>query len=130
MKTKFTFTLLLLGLFSLTVLAIESDKTENYPPAKMPDDVKAVVKNKCFGCHNTDSKNDDAKEDLDFKTFSELSKMKQISSYKKITEVLEENEMPPKKFLDRYPDKELTEDEKKILMKWAKAEAEKLVKGM
>lgn len=130
MKTKFSISLLFLGIFSLSVMANDSNKTESYPPATMPDDVKAVIQNKCFGCHNTDSKNDKAKEDLDFKTFDELSKIKQISSYKKISEVLEENEMPPKKFLDHYPDKKLTEDEKKMLMKWAKAEAEKLVKGM
>jgi ABC-type proline/glycine betaine transport system ATPase subunit len=130
MKTKFTLNLLFLGLFSLSVLASASDKTENYPPVKMPDEVNAVIQNKCFGCHNTDSKNDKAKDKLDFKTFSELSKIKQISSYQKINDVLDENEMPPEKFLDRYPDKKLTEDEKKVLMKWAKAEAEKLVKGM
>ncbi|WP_340113216.1 heme-binding domain-containing protein [Maribellus mangrovi] len=130
MKTKFTLSFFFLGIFSLSVMANDSDKTESYPPTSMPDDVKAVIQNKCFGCHNTDSKNDKAKEDLDFKAFADLSKMKQISSYKKINEVLGENEMPPKKFLDHYPDKKLTEDEKKVLMKWAKAEAEKLVKGM
>ena len=130
MKTKRTLTLLFLGLFSFTIMAGETEKTVKSIPGQMPDDVKAVIENRCFGCHNTDSKNDKAKEDLDFKTFDELSKIKKISTYKKIGEVLEENEMPPKKFLERFPDKDITADEKKLLMEWAKKEAESLVKGM
>jgi len=130
MKTKITLSLLLIGLFSLTALANDGKKPAKYHQARMTDEVKAIIENKCFGCHNTDSKNDKAKEDLDFKTFDDLSTMKKISAYKKIGEVVEEKEMPPKKFLDRYPDKDLTEAESKALMDWAKKEAESLVKGM
>ncbi len=130
MKTKSTLTLLFVGLFSLSLVASNGKKVTKYNPVRMTDEVKSIIENKCFGCHNTDSKNDKAKEDLDFKTFDDLSKMKKISAYKKIGEVLEENEMPPKKFLEHYPDKKLTADESKALMEWAKKEAESLVKGM
>lgn len=130
MKTKSTLTLLFLGLFSFAVMANETEKPLKFTPGQMPDDVKAVIDNKCFGCHNTDSKNDKAKEDLDFKTFDKLSKMKKIGAYKDIGEVLDKNEMPPKRFLDHFPDKALTGEEKKLLMDWAKKEAEALVKGM
>ncbi|WP_167606557.1 heme-binding domain-containing protein [Maribellus sediminis] len=130
MKTKITLNLLFLGLFTLSAAASDTEKSTYYSPAQMSEEVKAVVQNKCFGCHNTDSKNDKAKEDLDFKTFDTLTNLKKVSAYKKIGDVLNENEMPPKKFLDHYPDKKLTDAEKKLLMDWAKAEAEKLVKGM
>jgi hypothetical protein len=130
MKTKITLSLLLIGLFSLSAVANNGKKTARYHPARMTDEVKSIIENKCFGCHNTDSKNDKAKEDLDFKTFDDLSTMKKISAYKKIGEVLEEKEMPPKKFLDRFPDKDLSADERKALIDWAKKEAESLVKGM
>ncbi|WP_167614827.1 heme-binding domain-containing protein [Maribellus sediminis] len=130
MKTKITLNLLFLGLFTLSAAASDTEKSTYYSPAQMSEEVKAVVQNKCFGCHNTDSKNDKAKEDLDFKTFDTLTNLKKVSAYKKIGDVLNENEMPPKKFLDHYPDKKLTDAEKKLLMDWAKTEAEKLVKGM
>ena len=52
-----------------------------------------------------------------------------ISAYKDIQETIEKNEMPPKKFLEKYPDRALSEDQKKMLIEWAKKEAESLVKG-
>lgn len=115
-------------LFMLSLVAFGTDN-----PTKtkaMPDDVKAVIKNSCFGCHNTDSKNEDGKKELDFNKLDSLSKIKRISAYKEIGEVLEENEMPPKKFLERYPDKALSENDKKLLLDWSKKEAEAVVKGM
>ncbi len=95
----------------------------------MPDDVKAIIDKSCFGCHNTDSKNDDAKKDLDFKQLDSLSRLKKISAYKHIGDVLKENEMPPKKVLEKRPEMELTKDEKKTLMAWAQKEAEALIKS-
>ena len=94
----------------------------------MPENVKAIVEKSCFGCHNTDSRNEDAKEDLDFKTFDKLSKIKKIGKLKHIIETVEEAKMPPKKFLEKYPDKKLTADEAKILTEWAKNEAASLIK--
>jgi hypothetical protein len=55
--------------------------------------------------------------------------MKKISAYKHIGEVVEENEMPPKKFLEKRPEKKITDEEKQILIAWAKKEAETLVKS-
>lgn len=93
----------------------------------MPDDVKAVIEKSCFGCHNTDSKNDKAKEKLDLKTLDSLSASKMIHALKEINEVVEENEMPPEKFLAKFPDKKLTDAEKKLLMDWANNEAKALM---
>jgi hypothetical protein len=36
--------------------------------------------------------------------------------------------MPPAKFLEKFPDKKLTDAEKKKLMDWAKNEAKSLMK--
>jgi hypothetical protein len=41
---------------------------------------------------------------------------------------VEENEMPPAKFLEKNPDKKLTEAEKLVLMNWANNEAKGLMK--
>jgi uncharacterized membrane protein len=113
----------------ITSVAISSERPKKTSAEKMPDNVKAIIDKSCFGCHNTDSKNEDAKEALDFKKLDGLSSMKKISAYKHIGETVEENEMPPKKFLQNYPDKALTDKEKKELIAWAKKEAETLVKN-
>lgn len=94
----------------------------------MPDNVKAIIEKSCIGCHNTDSKNDKAKEALDLKTMESLSKQKMVHALKEIGETVEENEMPPAKFLEKYPDKKLTDAEKKILIDWSKKEAQALMK--
>ena len=125
---KKSFSIFAAFFFMLTIVAWGTNK-----PTKtnaMPDDVKAVIENSCFGCHNTDSRNEDGKKELDFNKLDSLSKIKMISTYKEIGEVLEKNEMPPKKFLERFPEKALSEDHKQLLLDWSKKEAEALVKGM
>lgn len=114
--------------FLLAATINASEKTEvNENEMKMPENVKAVVEKSCFGCHNTDSRNEDAKEDLDFKTLNDLSLIKKIGTLRDIAEVVEEDEMPPKKFLERYPDRAATDEEKEMLVTWVKKEAQKLI---
>jgi hypothetical protein len=128
MKTKFSVTTLLI----VFVLSSFTLSTKDLPTTKdegIPENIQAVINKSCFGCHNSDSKNEDAKEELDFKKLEKLSKIKKISAYKNIAETVEEEKMPPKKFLDRYPDKKLTDEEKKALIDWAKKEAMALVKS-
>lgn len=104
-----------------------TEKQTNSKAINMPDDVKAIIEKSCFGCHNTDSKNDKAKEKLDLKTLDSLATTKMIHALKNINEVLEDNEMPPEKFLAKFPDKKLTDAEKKILMDWANNELKALM---
>lgn len=127
MKKKSIQSVLLAAFFALSFYASGSDN----PPASnpMPDNVKAIIQNSCFGCHNTNSKNEDGKEALDFKKLDNLSMIKQISAYTDIKEVLEEGEMPPKKFLEKKPEKKLSDEQTKILLDWSKKAAEELVKG-
>ena len=129
MKRKSLFLGLILGFFTLSVLAVGKENPTKSQAGIMPDNVSKIIEQKCFGCHNTDSKNDKAKEDLDFKTLDGLSTMKKVSSYNKIAEVLEKQEMPPKKFLERFPDKDVTDEERTALLEWAKNEAAALIKG-
>ncbi|MCE4564858.1 heme-binding domain-containing protein [Maribellus sp. CM-23] len=129
MRTKTSLSLLFVALFSLSLFAGETEKNPVQPFGPMPDEVKAIVDKSCIGCHNTDSRNEDAKKELDFKKLDTLSKVKMISTYKEISETLEKNEMPPKKFLEKYPDKALSETEKKVLLSWAKKETKALVKA-
>jgi len=110
---------------SFMLSAEENSPTKN--PVKMPDNVKSIINNKCMGCHNTDSKNDKAKEKLDFKTLEGLGKIKKIGTYNHIVEALQKDKMPPEKFLDKYPDKKLSEKEAKAIIEWANKQAEALM---
>ncbi|MEZ5104432.1 MAG: heme-binding domain-containing protein [Draconibacterium sp.] len=91
-------------------------------------EIDAIIQKSCYGCHNSESKNDKAKDKLDFKTFESLSKPDKIHALREIGDVLKDDDMPPKKFLERFPDKALTKDEKKALMDWAKKEAKEAMK--
>jgi len=123
---------LLLGIMGVLMFTVFGFKLVNTPSKStaidMPEEVSSIIEGKCFGCHNTDSKNDKAKEKLDFKMLESLAKPDKVHALRDIGEVLEENEMPPKKYLDRFPDKALTKDEKKALMQWAKKEAKNAMK--
>jgi uncharacterized membrane protein len=124
MIRKSLFTALIFS--SLFVLATENPS--EVKTLKMPDDVKAIIDKSCFGCHNNDTKNDKAKEKLNLSTFDSLTKNKMIAAYKGMAKTVEENEMPPAKFLEKNPDKKLTDAEKLVLMNWANNEAKGLMK--
>jgi hypothetical protein len=94
----------------------------------IPEGINSIIDNKCFGCHNTESTNDKAKEKLLIDKLSDLSKAKLVSKLDGISEVVGKNEMPPEKFLTKYPDKALTKEESKQLEDWAKTASEELMK--
>ena len=94
-----------------------------------PDgEVNAIIDSKCYGCHNSESKNNKGRKKLSFDTMDKLSIYKQIGKYEGIHEVVLESKMPPKKFLAKYPDKALTSNEKEVLIAWAKSKGEELTK--
>lgn len=128
MLNKRIFPISFLVFMFATLLAAAVENPAKAKPVDMPDDVKAVIEKSCFGCHNTDSKNDKAKDKLDLKTLGDLDTPKMIHALKEIKEVVDENDMPPAKFLERFPDKKLSDDEKKILMSWADSQAKSLMK--
>ena len=106
--------------FSFTNLRISED-------IEMPENVKSIVDNKCYGCHSAEGKSDKAKKALMWDDLSTLSKVKQISKLDDISEVVGEGEMPPAKFLENFPDKKLTEEESKVLIEWANNSANKIL---
>ncbi|AHW62392.1 cytochrome c551 [Draconibacterium orientale] len=60
--------------FVLSLVALGTNKPTKTPA--MPDDVKAVIQNSCFGCHNTDSKNEDGKKSLTSTNSTAFRKLK------------------------------------------------------
>lgn len=93
--------------------------------ADLPAEVKAVVDQKCYGCHNVNSKNEKGKAKLDWDALSKLKKSKQKATMGKISEVLEKGEMPPKKFLDSKPEAALSESDLATLVAWSAGKKKK-----
>jgi mono/diheme cytochrome c family protein len=111
----------------VTFVATATENKVAKPAVKMPENVKVIIDKSCFGCHNTDSKNEDAKEELDFKTLDGLTTVKKIGALKHIAEAVEKGEMPPKRFLEKNPDKKLNALEVQILTDWVKKETASLM---
>jgi uncharacterized membrane protein len=133
---KLKSTLFTLSLLALMVLFIQAKKpTESGSTSVQADtvvefsaEVKVVIDQKCFGCHNANSKNEKGKAKLQWDNVATLSKAKQIAMMDEVIEVLEEGKMPPEKYLSFKPEGKLTEDEVKMLKEWANANAERLMK--
>ncbi len=94
----------------------------------IPDSVNTVLQNKCFDCHNSDSESMKAKMKLKLDKLPTLSKRKLVSKLDAIAESVEEKDMPPEKFLEKYPEHALTDAESKILIDWANGTADALMK--
>jgi len=94
----------------------------------IPEDVSAIFDKSCFGCHNVESQAEKAQKKLLIDQLGDLSKAKLVGKLGEIGEVVEKNEMPPEKFLAKYPDKALTEEEVKRLVEWSESAANELMK--
>jgi uncharacterized membrane protein len=131
---KLTITLSLVCL-SVLLFAFSKASKEVYisqaTPVKIeiPETVKAVIDNKCYGCHNPNSKGEKSKKKLNWDNFTngEYSDVKLYIKLDKIEELVSENKMPPAKFLEHYPDKKVTPEEKELLINWAKGQKEILM---
>jgi len=129
------FSIVALLTFSFVLLSYTTEEKEannvssELESIVIPDDVWAVFDNKCYGCHNSESKNSKSKGKLNFDKFKDdrYSKSKIISKLGKIAKDVHKNEMPPKKFLAKYPDKTLTAEESKLIIDWAEGERKTLM---
>lgn len=86
---------------------------------EIPKDVQEIIDNSCYGCHNSDSKNQKGKLKLNFDKLAQLNTGKLVGKLKKTHDAVVENDMPPKKFLQNYPERALTDEQKEKLSSWA-----------
>jgi len=92
---------------------------------EIPTDVQATIDNSCYGCHNSESKSTKGKAKLNFDKLPTMKTSKQVGKLMKISKVVTNDKMPPEKFLAKYPDHALTEDDAKKLVSWADDLAQK-----
>jgi len=98
------------------------------PGFEYPAKVKAVIDQKCYGCHSADGKSAEAKEGLLWDSIPDYSKVKLVAKLDDIIGVLDDGAMPPEKFVKEYPEAKLTKEEKGILKSWAEETADNLMK--
>ena len=74
-----------------------NDSNSGAEDLNIPENVKSVLDNKCFGCHNAEAKSDKAKDKLLLDKLGDLSKAKLVAKLGDIAEVAGEGSMPPEK---------------------------------
>ena len=129
MKRVITLTFLLLAglVFLQSNVKSPTETTAVKPKFKYSKKVNAIIQDKCYGCHSADG-NDKAKKKLTWDNVAGMSAADQGHALEEIIEVVEEGSMPPKRFLEKYPDKKLTEKETATMAKWATKMAKKVAK--
>lgn len=93
---------------------------------EIPENVQEILDNSCYGCHNSESKNDKGRMKLKFDKFNDYKTHKAIGKLLDISEVVAENEMPPSKILKKYPNMTLSDEQKETLSEWATETAKSL----
>ncbi len=131
-KPAFLLTILAIVVFAFTQLTGPKNegvhyKTIAYDDPEFPEDVKAIIDKSCYGCHSEKGRNDDAKEALRWDLMGEYEKEKLVSVMDEIIEVIDKQEMPPEKFLEKFPDNKPSDEEYAALKAWAEGEADKLL---
>ncbi len=114
-------------------LNFTTPKTANPPVGEksgfeIPADIQQIIDNSCFGCHNSDSKNDKGKKKLQFDKLADLKTYKLVGKLADISDVVSEGDMPPEKAVKKYPEIKLSDEDKATLVDWAKKSAEELSK--
>ncbi len=131
MKKVNLFFILLAVIFISTAISPNDELSlvnDRQDKIELPDNVKAIVENKCMGCHKPDARNEKAREKLQWVKVPDMNLEEQEHFIAEMFEVLEEGKMPPARMVERFPERKLTDEETKILLTWVEAE-EKRLKG-
>jgi mono/diheme cytochrome c family protein len=132
---RMIFTSILGTAAALALLSFQPCGDGNSPPvmqehkqdAGMPEDVQQVFSNSCYDCHSAGSSNVKGKSKLNFSSWNELSAAKKVGKLESISEVVKSGDMPPARYLEKNPDKALSQESKDLLSKWIQEESKKLL---
>ena len=93
---------------------------------QVPEDIQEILDNYCLQCHGTEGSGK-ARFKWNFDKMSELKTSKMLSKLAKISDEVNEEKMPPKKYLKKHPEKAMSAEEKQSLTDWADRLAESLI---
>lgn len=110
-----------LAMISATTVSneISSVPQEGTSEYTVPGDIQVILDKSCYMCHNSESKSTKGKMKLDFDKLSDMKTSKLVGKMVKIKKTVVNEKMPKKSFIEKYPDKALTDDEKTRLIEWA-----------
>lgn len=103
------------------------DSLDIKPAPEFPDEIMKIVINSCYDCHSGESESQIAKTVLNFYKWDEYKTSKKIQLLSKMDEEINDKSMPPKKYLDKNPEKILTQEQIEVFSKWAREESDKLM---
>jgi hypothetical protein len=80
-------------------------------------------------CHNTKSRDKKPKKKLNFDLLTQMPLPGLVGKLQGIYDVVDSSKMPPKRFLEHHPDKNLSPKDRIRLAQWAISSADSLMKN-
>jgi len=106
---------------------LNSDPPQEQAKALFPEDVQKVLETSCFDCHTDAASSAKAKMKVNFSKWEEYSDSKKVGKMESISESITNDDMPPQKYISKYPDKALNQEQKDLINKWVTEESAKLM---
>ena len=111
-----------------------------------PDEVKFILSKSCYDCHSNQTvypwyskvapvswlvakDTREARDELNFSEWAELSKRKKIKILNELAEEVEDKKMPLRIYTVVHRDAILTDEEISTLMSWTKSQSDKIMGG-
>jgi len=116
-----------LAMMAFTYPSFNSSDPQDKPASVFPEDVEKILQTSCYDCHTDAASNAKAKMKLNFSKWGELSDSKKVGKMENISEMIKKGDMPPGKYLEKYPDHALTPEQKAVVDKWLTDESKKLM---
>ena len=92
-----------------------------------PQDIAKILENSCFDCHSDASSNEKALAKMNLSKWNDLSAAKKVAKLQDIEDILKKGDMPPAKYVAKYPDRAPSKEQKDVIIKWADSESNKLL---
>jgi hypothetical protein len=130
-KSLLSVVVLIAATFAVMAFTFPSGKgiipPQDQKTSLFPDNVQKILETSCFDCHSDAASNAKAKMKLNFSKWSELSDAKKVGKMEGINETIQKNDMPPGKYLEKFPEKVLSAEQKGAVSKWVTEESAKLM---
>lgn len=103
----------------LSILSISAVMSGEQAPKPIPDDVLKVLNNSCGKCHNQGGSGA-ALANLNLTKWDNYDAVKQAKKAEAICRVITSDKMPPKSFIKKNPQAELSIEQKEMICTWSK----------
>jgi len=123
MKKRIILVVVAGGLFIL----FQANRPDPSLTLQIPEEVSTILVSSCYDCHTTGAKSEDALKAVNFTDWEEYRASKKVAVLGDIGNIVEKGKMPPEKYLERYPDKKLSDTQKKLIIDWTKEASDKLL---